>query len=229
MLPDRTFKNVDADKSAMTVRHLLTMTTGLDWTESAPTYRAMYMSGDWVGYVLDRPMRDIPGKEFLYCSGCSHLLAAVVQRHVGMDLEQYARHHLFEPLGIKAWGWDRDADGTPIGGWGLQLAPRDLAKLGYLYLRHGRWEEKQIVSEEWIADTTQRHVYTDGALGYGYQWWIYPEYGAYIALGRDGQTIFVIPQYDLVIVTTANLPGDHDEIFRLIEEYIVPAAEDVVQ
>jgi CubicO group peptidase (beta-lactamase class C family) len=227
--PERTFAHTDDLKEAMTLRHLLTMTSGLDWGEGDSTYRAMYMSGDWVRYVLDIPMRQAPGERFVYCSGCSHLLAAIVQQRAQGNLEDYARRHLFGPLGIKSFKWDRDSAGIPIGGWGLQLTPRDMARLGYLYLRRGEWEGKQVVSAGWIDAATQRHVATDGALGYGYQWWIYPDHGAYVALGRYGQTIFVAPEHDLVVVTTARIEGGHEAIFRLIDEYIVPAAGNVVQ
>ena len=106
----------------------------------------------------------------------------------------------------------------------MQLTPRDIAKLGYLYLRGGQWDGKQIVSAEWVEKATQKHVGTDDDLGYGYQWWTYPSLAAYTALGRDGQTIFVVPDSDLVIVTTADMDG-HDEIFKLIEQYILPALE----
>jgi len=221
--PGYTFAKSDARKEAMTVEHLLTMTTGLDWQEGDPAYRAMYMSRDWVQYVLDMPMREQPGERFNYCSGCSHVLAGVVQKGTGSKLQDYARKNLFQPLGITNWRWDTDAKGMAIGGWGLQLTARDMAKLGYLYLHQGAWEGEQIVSRAWVEEATRQHTTTDGSLGYGYQWWTYPKWGAYAALGRYGQTIFVIPELDMVIVTTAALSG-HEPIYELIERYIVPAA-----
>ena len=99
-----------------------------------------------------------------------------------------------------------------------------MAKLGYLYLHNGMWDGQQIVSSEWVKTATQKHTATDGKLGYGYQWWIYPSLGAYTALGRSGQTIFVVPDLNLIIVTTADV-GGHDQIFKLIEQYIVPAVQ----
>jgi len=116
---------------------------------------------------------------------------------------------LFEPLGITGAAWDTDAAGTPIGGWGLKLTPREMAKLGYLYLSGGRWDGRQIVSTDWVKTATRKHTSTDSELGYGYQWWIYPSWGAYAALGRYGQTIFVVPNLDLIVVTTAQVEG-HD-------------------
>jgi CubicO group peptidase (beta-lactamase class C family) len=99
-----------------------------------------------------------------------------------------------------------------------------MAKLGYLYLRNGQWEGRQIVSAEWVENATRKHTGTDGDLGYGYQWWTYPSLSAYTALGREGQTIFVMPEADVIVVTTAGM-DNHDEIFRLIEQYIVPAMQ----
>ena len=182
-------------------------------------------SSDWVKQVLDLPMREAPGSQFNYCSGCSHVLSAIVQQATDMNPRDFADQYLFKPLGITDYRWDVDAEGTPIGGWGLQLTPRDMAKLGYLYLRNGQWEGQQIVSAEWVANATRTHTETGGDLGYGYQWWTYPSLAAYTALGRDGQMIFVIPELDLVIVTTAEMNG-HDEIFQLIQQYILPAVQD---
>jgi CubicO group peptidase (beta-lactamase class C family) len=209
----------------MTLDDLLTMRSGLDWQEGDPAIRAMYMSSDWVKVVLDEPMITAPGSKFNYCSGCSHVLSAVLQQATNMNPRDFADQYLFKPLGITNVNWDTDADGTPIGGWGLQLTPRDMAKLGYLYLHRGQWEGQQIVSAEWVKDATRTHTETDGNLGYGYQWWTYPSLEAYTALGRGGQTIFVVPRLDLIVVTTAEL-DNHDPIFQLIEQYIVPAVRD---
>jgi CubicO group peptidase (beta-lactamase class C family) len=220
--PERTFANLDRQKEDMTLEDVLTMRSGLDWQEEDSFFRAMYQSPDWVKFVLDLPMVQPAGNGFHYCSGCSHLLSAILQSTTGMDPRDFAEQHLFKPLGISNAKWDTDADGIPIGGWGLQLTPRDMGKLGYLYLRGGQWEGQQIVSTGWVENATQTHVGTDGNMGYGYQWWTYPSLAAYTALGRDGQTIFVVPDSDLVIVTTADMDS-HDEIFQLIEQFILPA------
>ena len=221
---DRPFENWDAAKQAMTLEDLLTMTTGLAWTEGDAAYRQLYGSRDWVKFMMDKPMRSQPGSEFNYCSGCSHVLSAILQQQAGMNTRDFAQRELFGPLGIADAAWDTDAMGIPIGGWGLQVTPRDMAKLGYLYLHGGGWDGQQIVSPGWVKAATQKHTGTDGELGYGYQWWTYPRWGAYAALGRYGQTIFVVPGLNLIVVTTAALEG-HDPIFDLIEQYIVPAVE----
>jgi len=222
---EQVFANLNAQKEAMTLEDLLTMRSGLDWQEGDPVYREMYQNSDWVKFVLDKPMAQPPGRLFNYCSGCSHLLSAILQQTTGMNTRDFAEQQLFKPLGISNANWDTAAGGIPIGGWGLQLTPRDMAKLGYLYLRDGKWEGQQVVSAKWVESATQRHTETDGDLGYGYQWWTYPSLEAYTALGRYGQTIFVIPESDLIVVTTAGMEDNHDGIFELIEHYIVPAVQ----
>jgi CubicO group peptidase (beta-lactamase class C family) len=220
--PEVSFANLDQQKKDMTLEDLLTMRSGLDWQEGDATYSALVQSTDWVKFVLDEPMIYPPGSHFSYCSGCSHVLSAILQKTTGTTGRDFAEQYLFTPLGITNVRWDTDRAGAPIGGWGLQLTPREMAKLGYLYLHNGQWDGQQIVSAAWVADASQKHTPATGNLGYGYQWWTYPSLSAYTALGRYGQTIFVVPASDLVIVTTAFIEN-HDEIFNLIEEYIIPS------
>ncbi len=223
--PEQTFANPDERKSAMTLDDTLTMRTGLDWTEGDPAYGDLYRSPDWVKYMLDKPMVAEPGSRFNYCSGCSHLLSAILQETTGANPRDFAEQYLFKPLGISNARWDTNAAGTPIGGWGLQITPREMAKLGYLYLHNGQWDGQQIVPAKWVEDATRTHARTGGDLDYGYQWWTYPSLEAYTALGRGGQTIFVVPKLNLIVVTTAEM-DNHDEIFKLIQQYILPAAQE---
>ncbi len=225
LLPGKTFLNTDSRKQAMTLRDLLTMSSGLDWVEGDPTYQKMYMSPDWVQMVMDLPMTADPGEKFLYCSGCSHILSAVLRQATGQNTLDYAQKYLFRPLGISNLTWEADRQGTSIGGWGLELTPRDMAKLGYLYLHNGVWEGKQVVSGQWVQEATKKRVETGGRLGYGYQWWIYDTNGAYAATGRYGQTIWVSPELDLVVVTTAQM-DNHDPIYSLIDNFIIPAVKE---
>jgi CubicO group peptidase (beta-lactamase class C family) len=150
------------------------------------------------------------------------VLSAIVQQATGENLRDFLQKNLFKPLGIEKYTWEDDTQGVSIGGWGLSLTPRDMAKLGYLYLHKGQWEGQQVVSSKWVETATQKQVTTEGEDGYGYQWWILPSVGGYAALGRYGQTIFVAPEQDLIVVTTAEVQ-DHDEIFRLIQDYILKA------
>src|SRR5206468_7021281 len=132
--------HADDNKKAITVQHLLNMTSGLAWDEGLGTPRPLTeltRNRDWVRFILDRPMANQPGEMFYYNSGNSHLLSAWVTRLTGKPAEDFARDRLFGPLGITDYVWPRDPMGQSLGGWGLKLTPRDMAKFGYLYLRHG--------------------------------------------------------------------------------------------
>jgi CubicO group peptidase (beta-lactamase class C family) len=223
--PQRTLANLDTQKEDMTLEDVLTMRSGLDWQEGDAAYGEMYRSPDWVQFMLDKPMAIAPGSQFNYCSGCSHLLSAIVQQTTGMNTRDFAEEYLFKPLGILNAVWDTDAARIPIGGWGLQITPRDMAKLGYLYLQDGQWGGQQIVSAKWVEEATKGHTQAEDEWGYGYQWWTYPPLEAYAAWGLYGQTIFVIPGSDLVVVTTAEMDND-DEITGLVEKYILPAVRE---
>jgi CubicO group peptidase (beta-lactamase class C family) len=223
--PNLGVEAVDAEKSAMTVENLLTMTSGLDWLEGDPVYRAMYMSRDWNKYVLDIPMCAPPGAEFNYCSGCTHVLSAILRQEIKMDQRKFADRYLFGPLGIDEYQWDTSAEGNLIGGWGLYLTPRDMARLGYLFLQEGKWQGQQIVSADWVRKATAKHVETGDDWDYGYQWWVEPDLGSYSAIGRYGQLIYVHPAANLVVVTTA-AANDSDPILDMIKDVILSAVED---
>lgn len=221
LLPEREFENASEEKNEMTVEDLLTMTAGLDWVEGNPAYRELHMSRDWVDAVMGLEMTAAPGERFNYCSGCTHVLSAIVQHQVGMDGIDYAEKYLLEPIGIRSYKWERDSQGIPIGGWGLWLAPRDMTRLGYLYLHNGNWQGKQVISERWVKLSTTRYEEGGGRLDYGYQWWVDEQNGAFAAIGRGGQMIYVVPSLDLIVVFTANLPGSSDPLLELIDQYVI--------
>jgi CubicO group peptidase (beta-lactamase class C family) len=212
-----------AKKEGITLEHMLTMTAGLDWEEGDPAYRAMYVSPDWTRYVMDLPVRALPGSEFNYCSGCSHVIAAAVQQAVGENLSDFAEKNLFAPLGIENYTWEVDAQNIPIGGWGLKLTPRDMAKLGFLYLHKGSWDGRQIVSTAWVETAVSPHV-NAGLWSYGYQWWIDDLHAAYAARGRFGQLIYVVPDLDLIVVSTAGAEDD-TALIEKINAVLIPAVK----
>jgi CubicO group peptidase (beta-lactamase class C family) len=221
--PQNSFADPDPSKQAITIENLLTMSSGLNWLEADETYDKMYSSSrDWVKFVLDLPMAVRPGLMFNYSSGCSHLLSAIIQKTSGMNTYDFARATLFGPLGIKDPSWERDPSGIPIGGWGLSLSPRDMAKLGYLYLHEGKWEGKQIVPAHWVRSSTQPRIKADGGWQYGYQWWVDQSLSFFAAIGRYGQSIFVVPSLDLVVVFTAHLDSNDPET-DLLKKFIIPA------
>ncbi|UCC54334.1 MAG: serine hydrolase, partial [Anaerolineaceae bacterium] len=229
LFPNRLVSNNDANKEAMTLEHLLTMTTGLECRDSY-LYRwrgldDMMQSDDWVQHVLDLPMVEQPGSSFEYCNGASFLLSAIIQETTGMTAAEFAEINLFDPLGISDVVWPSNPRGVSIGWGGLRMQPRDMAKIGYLYLNEGRWEGKQIISPAWVDASTSKHIDATLADGYGYQWWTTNE-GHYFALGYAGQYIFVAPELEMVTVITSNFSeGDFRAAGRLLEFFILPAVK----
>ncbi len=203
---------------AITLRHLLTMTSGIAWDETTVDYTdpknscaAMEGSENWVQFVLDQKMAAEPGKVFVYNSGVTELLGQILKRTTGKDPDDYAREHLFGPLGIEAWYWKKTPTGLSDTEGGLYLTPRDLAKIGYLFLKDGVWEGKRILPEGWVAEATAPAVSASSSptreRKYGFQWWLLPYKGskstwAQAALGYGGQFLFVVPEHDLVAVFT---------------------------
>jgi CubicO group peptidase (beta-lactamase class C family) len=206
--------NVDERKRRLTVRHLLTMTAGLEWNEdlpySDPNNTAMQMepSADWVRFAVDRPMAHEPGTVFAYSSGASALLSHIFKKVTGQHIHAYAQKHLFKPLGITRHYWKLTPTGLADTEGGLYLTPQDLAKIGHLYVMNGVWDGKRILTEDWIrasvAPTVQK---ARGGMKYGYKWWLLPyadapERLAWVASGFGGQRLIIVPEYDLVLVLT---------------------------
>jgi CubicO group peptidase (beta-lactamase class C family) len=225
--PGRTFENDDALKRSITLEHLLTMSSGLAWD-----WDEMVSSRDWVGYTLDQPMVAEPGREFYYSSGNAHVLSAIIQEASGMNTRDFAQLYLFDPLGISDVRWKTDLDGIPKGGWGMGMKPRDMAKLGYLYLNGGVWDGRQIIPAEWIKASTERHIQVPEPLEpwdlyMGYLWWLHED-GPYAAHGTRGQFIYVVPESDLVVVFTADITdAKFAQPQLLIRDYIIPAVTPV--
>lgn len=225
--PDRSLENVDEAKQTATLDDYLTMTSGLEWPDdNFRTTGRMVVTSDWVQFVLDQPVIDEPGERFVYNNGVPHVVSAVIEEATGTTTLEFADEHLFTPLGITSYEWQTDPQGRASGGWGLFLTPRDMAKLGYLYLNEGQWDGEQIISADWIAASTEPRVSVNTELNqsYGYFWWIYPDF--YAAQGLEGQFIFVVPDQNLVVTFTSQLTGD-DEIwpFWLLQDYIIPAVQ----
>jgi CubicO group peptidase (beta-lactamase class C family) len=206
--PGRTVANLDDNKHAITIRHLLNMTSGLAWKErlddSVPvTFLAMEQSPDWQQFILDQPMAQPPGTAFDYNSGNSHLLSAIINRLTGARALLYARAQLFGPLGITDVFWRQDPQGISAGGAGLYLQPRDMAKIGYLYLRNGSWDGHQIVPPAWIEAVRRASVDMRlPGLRYANQFWVLPDKHVYMAVGFHRQLIVVMPDLDIVAVAT---------------------------
>ncbi|HSA94751.1 MAG TPA: serine hydrolase [Acidobacteriota bacterium] len=215
--PGRAVANRDAAKERITVRHLASMSSGLDCTAAGDeqTLKEMQRSPDYVQFVLDRKMIAEPGARFVYCSPGMHLLSAILQKATGMTALEFARQNLFEPLGITDVIWPADAQGVNHGWGDIHLHPYDTAKIGLLWLRRGEWEGRQIVSRAWVESSTRTQIKTGRDDDYGYGWWITDDKGAFAAIGRGGQRIQVWPDIDAILVMTGG-GVDLDDIEPLI-------------
>jgi CubicO group peptidase (beta-lactamase class C family) len=227
----RKFKNPSTNKNAMTVKHLLAMTAGLDWPQfAAPRGHPdnivdqMMQSDDWVQFILDCDMSGKPGRRFNYCNGCSHLLSAIVEKSTVGGTKEFAEENLFRPLGITEVIWKSDPTGIVDGGDGLYLRPQDMAKFGYLYLNDGMWQRKQVVSRAWVAASVKKQTGWNVNTDYGYQWWIRPALEGYEALGYGGQHIVVVPEWDMVVVVTA-AGMSRDTLTNLFTRFIKPSVK----
>jgi CubicO group peptidase (beta-lactamase class C family) len=201
---------IEDNKQAITLENLLTMSPGFDWPGgmAEPLLADMTFTDDWIQFMLDRPMRGQPGQLFVYNSGGSNLLAAIIAEASGQTLADFAQANLFDPLSIDSAVWASDPQGYNLGGFGLQLTPRDMAKIGYLYLNGGHWDGQQVISSDWVSASTQQHIAARPLSdGYGYHWWTNAR-GYYMAIGYGGQYIIVYPPENLVVVfTSATSPG----------------------
>ena len=225
----RSLANVDERKESITVQNLLDMTSGFEWTEQVgsiippiETDREMAVSVDWVKFILDLPMSCAPGGSFNYDSGNPHLLSAILTKLAGSNTLEYAKAKLFGPLGIKEVKWSLDPQGVPNGGWGLWLLPRDMLKIGYLYLRKGVWEGKQLLPTDWANNVS--HGTVDTHLNHWFRYsdlfWVLPDKAVYAAIGRYGQAIMVFPDLDVVAVTTSRTAYPSYELADCISDSV---------
>lgn len=188
-------------QSGITVRHLLTMTSGVVYNEAASVTEE-----HWVKGFLESAVRGVPGEAFQYNSMNSYMLSAIVKRISGQSLLEYLRPRLLEPMGIRRIYWECCPEGIEKGGWGLYITPEDMAKLGQLMLQKGSWQNRQLISSEWVEQAVLKQVETPPELtpyGYGYQIWMGKEPGSYQFNGMLGQNVMIFPRTDLVVVNTA--------------------------
>ena len=233
----------DHQRDGIRLKDLLAMSPGLSWDEWTYPYgdprndlAMMDRSKDRVRYVLTKPVVAPPGEKFAYSGGVSYLLGEIVRHRSGMRTDQFAERYLFGPLGITNYFWWKYPDGAVDAGGGLVLRPRDMAKIGSLFLNGGQWLGKRIVSEQWVADSTRNYVdarqfqpWIKGD-GYSYQWWrrTFQVHGrsvfSYHAAGRGGQFIFVFPSLQMIAVFTGwNDNALGVQPFDMVERYILPA------
>jgi len=229
--PDRTIANLDSMKKQITVRHLVSNSSGFLFNEKddKATIKAMMENDDWIQATLDLPVVQKPGTHFGYFSPGMHLLSAILQEATGVSALEFANENLFKPLGIDINNvfWPSDPQGYNYGWGDLCLYPEDMAKIGFLFLHQGKWEGKQIVSGKWVSEATKKQLPTDPGRGedYGYGWWVSrpdEDIPYYRADGRGGQRIVVVPSMNMLLVATGG-GYDNDEV----DPYIVASIADL--
>lgn len=188
----------------MTIKNLLTMNTGHN-EDTTPKMRSG--PSTWTKTFLSLPVEHEPGSHFLYNTGATYMLGAIVNKVSGQDVEEFLKNRLFIPMGITDYDWEKSPEGLSVAGWGLRLRLEDIAKLGQLYLQKGKWNGTEILTESWVADassaqTTSNPGDGDWSQGYGYQFWRCKP-GFYRGDGAFGQFCIVMPQHDAVLVANA--------------------------
>ena len=233
--PEYEIDNLTNSKKDITLEHMLTMSSGLDWDEldfpySDPnnTYYQWRNSNDHIQFVLDRPMEHMPGAIQNYNSGLSDLLSVILQKATGIRADSFAIEKLFNIIGIEQFYWPIDAAGFARGGGGMRMIPRDMARFGYLCLKKGQWDGNQIIPVEWVMESQKKHLPFQHIPNYyyGYQFWV-SAFGMYAAVGYGGQWIMILPDYELVVIFTNNFEEGNGEQWnipeRLVREYIIPS------
>jgi CubicO group peptidase (beta-lactamase class C family) len=221
LLPEYSDAIKDPKFHEITLKHIMTMSSGLDWHERSsynnPQNSEFLMvdSEDWIRYVLSYSVKNEPGTQFLYNTGGIHLLSGIIKSVSGLYVNQFAEEHLFHPLGIYAYQWNRDSKGYPCTGGtdgGVGLRSRDLAKIGWLFLKDGTWKGKRIISQKWIEEATKKYTILPGGRShYSYNW--FPGYLSInnkrfdykATFGYGGQILYIIPEYDLILIFTCDL------------------------
>lgn len=220
--PDDLPAEVSPNLAKMRVRHLLTMTTG----HAKDTTERIRQSENWVRAFLALPVEDEPGTNFVYNSGASYMLSAIVQKVSGMKLIDYLRPRLFDPLGIENPTWETSPQGINSGGWGLKIKTEDIARFGQMYLQKGQWRGRQILPEAWVKEATSFQVPNqanqtnpDWQQGYGYQFWRC-RHNAYRGDGAFGQYCIVMPDQDAVLAITSGV-ADMQQVLDLVWKHLL--------
>ena len=217
-----------ADKNSITLEDLLTMRSGLQYTEGADDQAVFFDTPDPARVMLSRPVVDTPvGEVWNYSSGGSDIIAALLRKVTGKTPLDYANKQLFGPLGLVDVSWKAAGNGTNHGGWGLALTPREMARFGELYRNHGLWNGRQIVPADWTNIATSSHCQTPWNGDYGYHFWIPDLPGFFGTRGAYGQNIYVSRERGLVVVFTADLPIESaDQLLdSLMRDLVIPAVK----
>jgi CubicO group peptidase (beta-lactamase class C family) len=210
--PEYAPQMTDPRKFDITIEHLLTMQAGFNWEDTEQHWRDYASSPNWVEYALSLPLMHDPGEMMHYSTVQTNLLSVILTRATGMSTKAFADLFLLDPLDISIRHWHQDPQGYYTGGHEMYYSPRNMARFGFLFLHKGKVDGQQIIPEEWVEaswQNTGQGVYDWLPLedhGYGYQWWMgrLGGYDIFFASGKGGQKIIVVPELDMIVVTTTN-------------------------
>jgi len=196
----------------LSIRDLLTMTAGFDcgFSNEDSLFNELFPTSNWPKFIFNIPFVAEPGKQFSYCSCNYYLLAEIIYRATGSSPEDFAKKYLFDQLGINSVYWTKNKQGINYGWGDLALGPRDLAKIGQLLLDGGKWDNKTIVSADWIRKAKSMNTVFPGGNGYGYGFWIDRDH-AFNAEGRGTQRLHIDSLHNAIIVVTAGGLDDNDK------------------
>jgi len=236
-----------AENTGITIEHLLTMTSGMEWQEWGIPYNSInnpiigiwYSEKDPVSYILEGEITHTPGTHFRYFGGNQILLGEIIKNASGLPLDEFSDRYLFEPLGVDSANWaTRFNNGVIEAAGGLRICPRDMLKIGIMFLDNGIWDDKRILPQNWIVNSATPYGSNNGIripgedagkVSYGYSWWNKTEMykgsrtNIFWAGGWGGQKIIVLPAYQLVVVFTGANYGKSIHQFEILEDYVIPA------
>jgi len=235
-LPEWNLPNVPELKKKITIKHLLTMTAGISWNRDSTYVDDFEMTAysNYLNYVLYRDVLYEPGTQWFYSNGEAMLMSGILQKATDMRIDIFANQTLFGKIGIPFIKWSADLAGHTNTAWGIRGMAREYAKLGYLYLKYGKWDNEQIISEFWIRESIK--PVSDEINHYGYYWWLPPAFdnytqynipaNTYLAVGAYGQRMYIVPEENLLIVRlgqsagTNEIPWDTMRFLSLVLESI---------
>jgi CubicO group peptidase (beta-lactamase class C family) len=232
--PAYEIKNLSPEKRAITVEHLLACKSGLACDDGNPESPGqelkMSASADWVRFVLDLPMAEAPGGAGRYCTGGVILLERIVEKAGGWSIAEFAAENLFGKLGITNYRWRFKPDSSSFDdACQLHMRPRDMAKLGLLYMNEGKWKGSQVISKEWVKASLTKQAVVRG-VDYGYLWWLQwlnvdgTRVDGVAAKGNGGQRIYLWPSLDMIAVITGSNYNEQSPADEILIKYVLPAA-----
>jgi len=236
--PEYVYSSIDPRKHDITLRDLLMMRMGIE--HERQNYSQIYNTSNWIKTTIEFPLIYDPGSTFSYNTFQTHLLSAIITKATGMNTKDFAEENLFEKMSVELGNWQIGPQGYYFGGNNMSFTPRNMAKLGYLYMNLGMMNGEQIVPIMWVLESLTNYTNLSGTnnwgdlhnVNYGYLWWLgeINNHEIFLAIGYGGQFVINFPDLDLIVVTTAenhlgwDLADEHERaILSIVADYIVPA------